>query len=119
MTSSKKGVHLDSNRRLPFVAGALFIITFIASTPATLLLYTPILDDAGDIVGAGADNRIALGSLPVMILIIVNIGTAVALFPVLVRQTEGLALGYVAALIVVAAVGLRLLPAIVGRRSRR
>ena len=84
-------------RRTAFVAGLLFIITFVASIPAALVLYTPLLDHPNYIVGAGADNRIALGALLEMILIIANIGTAVVLFPILKRQSESLALGYVTA----------------------
>jgi hypothetical protein len=82
------------------VTGWLFIITFVTSIPAALVLYTPVLDDANYIVGAGADNRIALGALLEMILIIANVGTAVALFPILKRQNEALALGYVTARVV-------------------
>ena len=84
-------------RRTAFVAGLLFIITFVASIPAALVLYTPLLDHPNYIVGPGADNRIALGALLEMILIIANIGTAVVLFPILKRQSESLALGYVTA----------------------
>jgi Domain of unknown function (DUF4386) len=60
---------------------------------AALLLYTPVLEDANDVVGAGADTGVALGALLEVLLIIANVGTAVALFPVLKRQNEGLALG--------------------------
>jgi hypothetical protein len=84
-------------RRTAFVAGLLFIITFVTSIPAALVLYTPVLDHANYILGAGADNRVALGALLEMILIIANIGTAVVLFPILKRQNEALALGYVTA----------------------
>ena len=91
---------MDSTRKIAFVAGALFVITFIASIPAALFLYSPVLDHANYIVGAGADSRIALGAFLEMILIVANIGTAVVLFPILKRQNEGLALGYVAARIV-------------------
>jgi len=91
---------VDSTRKIAFVAGALFVITFIASIPAALFLYSPVLDHANYIVGAGADSRIALGAFLEMILIVANIGTAVVLFPILKRQNEGLALGYVAARIV-------------------
>ena len=87
-------------RRTAFLAGLLFIITFVTSIPAQLVLYTPVLDHANYIVGAGADNRIALGALLEMILIIANVGTAVVLFPILRRQNEDLALGYVTARIV-------------------
>jgi Domain of unknown function (DUF4386) len=91
---------VDSTRKIAFVAGALFVITFITSIPAALFLYSPVLDHANYIVGAGADSRIAFGALLEMILIVANIGTAVVLFPILKRQNEGLALGYVAARIV-------------------
>ena len=54
-----------------------------------------MLDHTNYIVGAGADTRVALGALLEVLLIIANVGTAVVLFPVLKRQNEGLALGYV------------------------
>ena len=88
---------MNSLRRTAFIAGLLFIITYVASIPAALLLYTPVLNHANYIVGAGADKRIAFGALLEMILIIANVGTAVVLFPILKRQNEGLALGYVGA----------------------
>jgi Domain of unknown function (DUF4386) len=91
---------VDSTRKTAFVAGALFVITFLASIPAALFLYSPVLDHANYIVGAGADSRIALGALLEMILIVANIGTAVVLFPILKRQNEGLALGYVTARVI-------------------
>ena len=91
---------MGSTRRTAFVAGALFVITFITSIPAVLVFYSPLLNHPGYIVGAGADHRIAFGALLEMILIIANIGTAVVLFPILKRQNEGLALGYVTARII-------------------
>lgn len=91
---------MDSNRRLAFIAGALFVITFLTSIPAALFLYNPVLDHTNYIVGAGEDTRVALGALLEVLLIIANVGTAVVLFPVLKRQDEGLALGYVAARLV-------------------
>jgi hypothetical protein len=91
---------VDSTRKIAFVAGALFVITFLTSIPAALFFYSPVLDHANYIVGAGADSRIAVGALLEMILIVANIGTAVVLFPILKRQNEGLALGYVTARLV-------------------
>jgi hypothetical protein len=91
---------MDRTRRTAFVTGALFIITFLTSIPAALVLYTPVLDDASYIVGAGADAGVALGALLEVLLIIANVGTAVVLFPILKRQHEGLALGYVTARLV-------------------
>ncbi len=72
------------------------------------------------IVGAGADSRIALGALLEMILIVANIGTAVVLFPILKRQNESLALGYVTARVmecVFIAVGILSLLAVVTLRQ--
>jgi hypothetical protein len=84
-------------RKTASLAGWLFIVTFVASIPAVFICYKPLLDHPDYIVGAGADNRIALGALLEMIVIIANIGTAVVLFPILKRQNESLALGYVTA----------------------
>jgi hypothetical protein len=88
---------MDSTRNIARTAGWLFIITFVASIPAALALYTPVLDHARYIVGGGADNRIALGALLEMVVIVANIGTAVVLFPILKRESEILSLGYVTA----------------------
>jgi hypothetical protein len=91
---------MDSTRRTSFVTGVLFLITFVTSIPAALLLYAPVLDDANYVIGAGADTGVALGAFLEVLLIIANVGTAVALFPILKRQNEGLALGYVTARLV-------------------
>ena len=86
-------------RKLAFVAGALFVLTFLTSIPA-YLLYEPVLDDPGYIAGAGADTRVLAGAFLEVLLIVANVGTALALFGVLKRQSESLALGYVAARLV-------------------
>ena len=90
---------MDSLRRTALIAGVLFIITFVASIPA-VLLYGPVLSDPNYVIGSGADARIPLGALLEVVTVIANIGTAVVLFPVLRRQNEGIALGYVAARLV-------------------
>ncbi|HVD26459.1 MAG TPA: DUF4386 domain-containing protein [Gaiellaceae bacterium] len=75
----------------------LYLITFITSIPA-LLLYQPVLDDpVGYIASAGQNNQIVFGAFLELLLIIANIGTAVVIFPVVKRQSEELALGYVTA----------------------
>ena len=62
------------------------------------LLYQPVLDDpVGYIAGAGHDKQILFGALLELLLIIANIGTAVVIFPIVRRQNEELALGYVTA----------------------
>ena len=91
---------MSSTRKTALIAGALFVITFLTSIPAALILYTPVLDHTNYIVGAGADTRVALGAFLEVLLIVANVGSAVVLFPVLKRQNEGLALGYVTARII-------------------
>jgi hypothetical protein len=86
---------MTSTRKIALIVGVLFLVTFVASI-AGLLLYAPVLHPAKYIVGAGADTRVRLGAFCELILIIANVGTAVALFPILKRQNEALALGYVA-----------------------
>src|SRR6266498_1670874 len=111
---------MDPTRKISLITGWLFIITFVTSIPAALVLYTPVLDHPDYIVGAGADTRIALGAFLEMILIVANIGTAVALFPILKRQNEALSLGYVTARVMECAfiaVGLLSLMAIVMLRQ--
>lgn len=90
---------MSPSRRIALMTGVLFIITFITSIPA-LLLYDPVLNDANYIINTGADNRVFLGALLELLLIIANIGTAIVLFPLLKRQNEMLALGFVTARVV-------------------
>ena len=89
---------LDQKRARVF--GVLYLITFVTSIPA-LALYQPVLDDpVGYITGAGHDAQILFAALLELLLIIANIGTAVVIFPIVRRQNEELALGYVTARIV-------------------
>lgn len=86
-------------RRTALIVGVLFVITFVTSISA-LLLYQPVLTHVGYITGAGADTRVLLGAFLELLLIVANIGTAVVLFPILKREHEALALGYVTARII-------------------
>src|SRR5829696_5606957 len=81
------------------VTGVLFLITYITSIPQYIILYAPVLADPNYIVGVGRDTLIIANFLE-LLLIIASIGTAVVLFPLLRRQNEILALGYVTARIV-------------------
>jgi hypothetical protein len=87
---------VDSYRSTARWTGIWFILTFVASIPAALYLYTPVLDHSDYILGDGADTRIAFGALLEVITAIANIATAVVLFPVVRRVQESVALGYVA-----------------------
>jgi hypothetical protein len=78
------------------LAGFLFLMTFVTSIPA-LLLYNNVLNETHFIVGTGSDTKVLFGAFLEMLLIVANLGTALVLFPILKRQNEPLALGYVAA----------------------
>jgi hypothetical protein len=86
-----------SDQQRARVFGVLYLITFATSIPA-LVLYQPVLDHpVAYIAGAGENNRILFGVLLELLLIIANIGTAVVIYPIVKRQSEELALGYVTA----------------------
>ena len=78
------------------------MVTFVVSIPAAFVFYAPVLDKANYITGAGANahSMVAMGALLEVILIIANVASAVVLFPVLKRQSEAGALGYVTARLV-------------------
>ena len=88
---------MDSMRRTALVVGILFVITYITSIAAKFAFYPPFLDNAGYITGNGEDTRVLWGAFSEMILIIANIGTAVALYPVLKRRFPAMSLGFVTA----------------------
>jgi hypothetical protein len=90
---------MDSMRKTALAVGVLFILTFITSI-AGALAYGSVLSDPAYILGGGADTRVFVGAFLELLLIVTNIGCAVVLFPLLKRQNEGLALGYVAARLV-------------------
>ena len=91
---------MTDDQRHGRIFGLLFIATFITSI-SSLLLFQPVLDDpVGYIAGDGKDAQIYLGAFLEFLLVITNVGTAVALYPIARRQKEALALGYVGARII-------------------
>ncbi len=98
-STPRKDVPMESTRRTAQAVGILFILTFITSI-AGALAYGPVLTDPAYVVGAGADTRVFVGAFLELMLIVTNIGCAVVLFPLLKRQNEALALGYVTARLV-------------------
>ena len=83
-----------SLRRTALVAGVLYLITFVSAIPAVFLLQ-PVLTDPGYIVSAGGDTQVRLGALLDLMNALACLGTAVALFSIVKREHEGLALGFV------------------------
>ncbi|RKQ93734.1 uncharacterized protein DUF4386 [Solirubrobacter pauli] len=82
-------IDLQARGRL---VGILFALTFITGI-AAVVFYT---DDPQ----AVSDARLGLGAVCELLLIAANLGTAVALFPLLRQRHEALALGYVAGRVV-------------------
>ncbi len=87
-------------RKTALAAGVLYILTFV-SIP-TLFLYGPV-KSANYILGPGPDTAVLVGGILEVIVALAGIGTAVALFPVLKRQNEVLALGFVGSRVLEAA----------------
>jgi hypothetical protein len=89
-------------RRIATVTGWLWIATFVTSIPARFIFYAPVLDQPNYVTGAGADAwaLVATGVVLELFLIISNVGTAVVPFPILKRQSEAGALGYVTARVI-------------------
>ena len=85
-------VPMSSTRKTALVAGVLYLLTFV-SIP-TLFLYDAV-KSPNYILGAGPDTPVIVGGILEMIVALAGIGTAVVLFPVLKRQNEGVALGFV------------------------
>ncbi len=73
-------------------AGVLYLLTFV-SIP-TLALYKSI-HGANYILGPGPDTSAIIGAILEIIVALTCIGSAVALYPVLKKQNEGMALGLV------------------------
>jgi hypothetical protein len=94
ITATKK-VPMDSMRKTALVAGIFYLITFI-SIP-TLALYGPVKNHRDWILGSGGHTAVLVGGLLEVIVALAGIGTAVTLYPVVKRQNEGAALGFVAA----------------------
>lgn len=95
MNSTKQAAPIGvPPRRIAIAAGVFYLITHVTSVVA-LGLYGPIMNSASYIIGSGPDNQVMVGVLFEVILALAIVGTAVTLFPVVKRQNEGVALGYV------------------------
>jgi len=95
---------VNATRRIAVLAGVFFIVAAVAAIVG-LALEGSVLNESHYIVAASADDtRVILGAFFEIILAISVIGTAVTLFPIVKRQSEGIALGYVAGRVVEAVV---------------
>jgi Domain of unknown function (DUF4386) len=100
-TAATKRAPMDKTRKTALVAGVFYLITFI-SIP-TLALYGPVKNHRDWILSSGSHTGVLVGGFLEVIVALAGIGTAVTLYPVVKRQNEGAALGFVAARILEAA----------------
>jgi Domain of unknown function (DUF4386) len=96
-----KRTPMTSTRKTALVAGVFYLITFV-SIP-TLALYRPVLNHQDWIVSSGGHTGVLVGGFLEVIVALAGIGTAVTLYPVVKRQNEGFALGFVTARVLEAA----------------
>jgi Domain of unknown function (DUF4386) len=92
---------MDSLRKTALTAGVIYLITFI-SIP-TIALYGPVRNDPNYIVGPGPDTPVIFGGVLEIIVALACIGTAVVLYPVVKRQNEAVAMGFIGARVLEAA----------------
>jgi hypothetical protein len=88
----RKRVPMDTLRKTSLAAGVFYLLSFV-SIP-TLFLYDAVKDPKY-IIGAGPDTSALVGGLLEIIVALAGIGTAVALYPVVKWQNQGLAMGFV------------------------
>lgn len=93
-TPSTTRVPMTSTRKTALVAGIFYLITFI-SIP-TLGLYSNVKTDLHWVTSSSGSTGVLWGAFLEVIVALAGIGTAVTLFPVVKRQNEGMALGFVA-----------------------
>src|SRR5271165_1219870 len=94
-TTAANRIPMTSTRKTALVAGVFYLITFI-SIP-TLAIYRPVLNHRDWVLSSGFHTGVLVGGFLEVIVALAGIGTAVTLYPVVKRQNEGVALGFVAA----------------------
>jgi hypothetical protein len=102
-TTARKRLPMGQLRKAALMGGGFYLVTFASSIPAVFLL-SPVLNDPSYIVSSGADTQVTFGAFLDLVNALAAIGTAVALLPVVKRQSEALALGFVTTRIFEAAV---------------
>lgn len=86
-------MNMTSLRKHSLAAGLFYLLTFV-SIP-TLALYRSVRGP-NFVTGPGPDAPVILGALLEMVVALAGIGTAVALYPIVKRQGQSRAIGFVA-----------------------
>ena len=85
---------MTSFRKTALVGGILYLITFIGSIPAALLVLPATYP--GYFTSTGVDQQVTLGLVLELVNVFALIGCGIAFFSVIRREHEGLAVGYLA-----------------------
>jgi hypothetical protein len=93
-TTNRSKDPIDPMRKTALIAGLFYLVTFV-SIP-TLGLYHGVLTNHQLVLHAGSNSGLLWGAFLELIVALAGIGTAVTLFPVVKRQNEAAALGFVA-----------------------
>jgi hypothetical protein len=91
--TSPTRVAADPTRNHARAAGAFYLITFAASIPALLMIKAAVGPDLT--VATGHDNGLLAAGFLDFVNAIAGIGSAVALYPIIKRQNQAMALGLV------------------------
>jgi hypothetical protein len=94
----------DWTRGYARASGIFYLLTFVSSIAAVVYFLKPVLDDPGYVVGPGQDTRVIIGCLLDVVNALTAIGSAVAVYPVVKRQNQAMALGFVTSRVYEAAV---------------
>lgn len=79
------------------LTGLFFLLTYATSIPPVLTLYVPALSDPAFVLGGPRDMGLTWGAILEILLILFNIASAVAVYPVLKRRFPVLSLAFVSA----------------------
>ena len=91
---------MNSYRKTAIIVGVLFITAMVAGGLRFFLL-DPILDAPDYLINVSAnENRVIVEALSFFVLAVALAGIAIVIYPILRKQNEALALGYVGARIV-------------------
>lgn len=96
-TSAATDEPLNHAQRLGRLTGLMFIVTFVTSIPPMVSFYAPALTDPAFVLGGGFDMNLSWGAVLEIGLIVSNLATALALYPVFRRRFPVLSLSYVVA----------------------
>jgi hypothetical protein len=102
-TAHAAGATTDPMRNHARAAGIFYLLTFVSSIPA-LILIGPVLHNADYVTSGGQDTRVLWGCLLDAVNALTAVGSAVALYPVVKRQNRSMALGFVTSRVLEAAV---------------